>query len=267
MAEFRIFPDIRLIVGRAEDISSEDVIEISFCRVGVCEYLINGDYYYLTAQKGIIVRRDNCSDCRISYSSDYCGITLLIDSNYNCNALSEILDMPDIFRNMQSLKQCGFVVDDNIQRLFSDISDTSGTSILRIKVLELLMLMGEKRSTTSERSGCIRKIGIFIGENLCEHYTIAHLSELFKIDQTTLKSLFRQTWGCPVYTYTKSRKMFRAAELLRDTEMKVIDIAEEVGYCNASKFSSAFRDVIGTTPKNYQMEHKKMASQKECNIS
>ena len=50
--------------------------------------------------------------------------------------------------------------------------------------------------------------------------------------------------------------MFRAAELLRTTDMKVIDVAEEVGYSNASKFSSAFRDVMGVNPKYFQMEHK-----------
>ena len=78
---------------------------------------------------------------------------------------------------------------------------------------------------------------------------------MFEIDGTTLKSLFRQIHGCPVYNYAKNRKMFRAAELLRTTDMKVIDIAEEVGYSNASKFSSAFRDVMGVNPKYYQMEH------------
>ena len=60
--------------------------------------------------------------------------------------------------------------------------------------------------------------------------------------------------------------MFRAAELLRNTEMKIIDIAEEVGYCNASKFSSAFRDVMGIAPKNYQMERKRKRKFKKRSI-
>lgn len=266
MAEFQIFPDIRLIVGRADDISKENSIEVSFCRSGICEYFINGEYSYLTANNCIIAVCDERSDCHTVCSADYCGITLLIDSSYNSNAFSELLDMPDILRNMQSCEQHIFTADDNMQRLFSEIDDTSGTSMLRIKVLELLMLMGGKSGSAAESRGRIRKIGSFICENLCEHYTIAQLSELYGIDQTTMKNRFRQTFGCPVYTYAKNRKMFRAAELLRNTEMKIIDIAEEVGYCNASKFSSAFRDVMGIAPKNYQMERKRKRKFKKRSI-
>ena len=61
--------------------------------------------------------------------------------------------------------------------------------------------------------------------------------------------------------------MFRAAELLRDTDMKVIDIAEDVGYCNASKFSGSFRDVMGTAPRDFQTEHKKRQKHKDLSVS
>lgn len=265
--EIQLFPDIRLICGEAPEPAGENVLEISFCISGISEYFINGEYCYLTANNCLIARHDNISDCHIVYSQDYCGITLLIDSSYNCKALSELLDMPDILYNMQSCEQCLFSSDDTFKRLFSEIYGTSGISMLRIKVMELLVLMGEKKDCVCEKSGRIRKIGSFICENLCEHYTIAQLSELFEIDQTTLKNVFRQTMGCPVYTYAKNRKMFCAAELLRDTEMKIIDIAEEVGYCNASKFSRAFFSVMGITPKNYQMEHKRHRSFTERAVS
>jgi AraC-like DNA-binding protein len=174
--------------------------------------------------------------------------------------------MPDLMQNIQSRELCLFSSDDNVKRLFLEIYDTSNASMLRIKVLELLMILGEKRGTVSEKCERIRKIGRLICENLSEHYTIAQLSEHFEIDQTTLKILYRQTLGCPVYTYAKNRKMFRAAELLRDTDMKIIDIAEEVGYCNASKFSCAFRDVMGASPRDFQMEHKKIIKYKKSNI-
>ena len=57
--------------------------------------------------------------------------------------------------------------------------------------------------------------------------------------------------------------MFRAAKLLRDTDMKIIDIAEEVGYSNASKFSYAFRSVMGAAPKRFRMEQNKGIRQQE----
>lgn len=265
--EIQLFPDIKLICGGKPDIADGNTLEISFCISGVCEYSVNGEYYYLTEKNCIIARHDERSDCHTACSSDYCGITLMIDSRYNGRAFAELLDMPDILRNMQSCGQHIFTADETVQRLFSEIYDTSAASMLRIKVLELLMLVGEKRCSVSEKNRRIRKVGSFISENLCEHYTIAQLSQLYETDQTTLKSKFRQTFGCPVYTYAKYRKMFRAAELLRDTDMKIIDIAEEVGYSNASKFSGAFRGVMGKAPKSFQMERKKARKFKKRPIS
>ena len=61
--------------------------------------------------------------------------------------------------------------------------------------------------------------------------------------------------------------MFRAAELMSTSDMRIIDIAEEVGSCNASKFSSAFREVMGVNPKYYQMEHKKPGARQSRLIS
>ena len=43
-----------------------------------------------------------------------------------------------------------------------------------------------------------------------------------------------------------------AAELLRQTNRTVLDIAGQFGYDNASKFAKAFRDVIGVSPREYR---------------
>lgn len=265
--EIRLFPDIRLVCGDIPDIK-DDALVIYCCLNGICECRMNDGYYYLTSGSYLVC---SCSTERLlSCSADYSGITLIIDPRYSAAAFAELLELPDILKNMQRSERCIFSADDNIQKLIETIykeADTSGTPILRIKALELLMLIGGKKNENSDKKGRIGNIGSFICENLCEHYTIAQLSELFEIDPTTLKTLFRQNFGCPVYTYAKSRKMFRAAELLRDTDMKVIDIAEEVGYCNASKFSGAFRDVMGTAPRDFQTEHKKRQKHKDLSVS
>ena len=95
----------------------------------------------------------------------------------------------------------------------------------------------------------------------------AYLCKMFGINPTTLKEHFKQNFGCPVYSYAKNRRMFRAAELMTASDMRIIDIAEEAGYSNASKFSSAFREVMGVNPKYYQMEHKKLRTRQSRFIS
>ena len=268
VTEYQLFPDIKLIVSAADNIACDNAIEISYCVDGICEYKTDSGYYYVSGGKYFIC--DHRNEVQRSLSSDHSGITVLIDPCCGSKAFDGVIDMPGILKKLQDREQCVFNADDSIKRMFSDIYDEmeiSNITMLRIKVLELLMLMSGSRNSVCDKSRKIRKAGSFICQNPTEHYTISQLSELFKVDVTTLKILFRQIFGCPVYTYTKNRKMFYAAALIRDTEMKIIDIAEEVGYSNASKFSKAFRDVMGTAPKKYQMEHKKSEKYQKCHIS
>ena len=153
-----------------------------------------------------------------------------------------------------------------MKALFSDITEEfrrSRASALKIKVLELFVLLGEQSYPEIRHRSILKKTGSYICQSSFTHYTIAELSELFGINPTTLKKGFSEYYCCSVYSYAKKNKMFRAAKLLRDTDMKIIDIAEEVGYSNASKFSYAFRSVMGVAPKRFRMEHNKGIRQQE----
>ena len=268
--EIQLFPDIRLIYGTVPDIADKNILEISYCMKGVCEYKINSGYYYLTNKSCMILRHDAESECHTYYSPNYCGISILIDSRCKSAGFADILDMSAVMKSIRCTERCVLTSVEKIQKLFSDIyNDISAptASMLRIKTLELLMLLSEHKSVNREQQELIVKVGDFICRNVAEHYTISELSEMFKLNQTTLKDQFKQNFGCPVYSYVKNRKMFRAAELMSYTDMRIIDISEEVGYCNASKFSSAFREVMGVNPKYYQTEHKKFHTQQKRFIS
>jgi len=46
--------------------------------------------------------------------------------------------------------------------------------------------------------------------------------------------------------------MNKAAIMLKQTKENISEIAHKVGYNNSSKFASAFKDVIGKSPKEYR---------------
>lgn len=47
----------------------------------------------------------------------------------------------------------------------------------------------------------------------------------------------------------------RAVELLKDPQVRTIDIAYSVGYRDPSNFARAFRRIAGVSPKEYRMQH------------
>ncbi len=261
MEEYQLFPDIRLICG-AEKTSAYDGIGITYCFEGVREYYIGKRYFYLTAGSCIIYRNNTLT---YTDSTDLRTITLIIDSNNAPESSDDMLFDSKSFTDKLSVYTPYITkTDSETARLFAETEKfrrSSDTVMLRIRAVEALMLISNSLNSipADKREKALAASELICGD-IMTHYTIQQLSERLRINPTTFKETFRQIFGCSVYAYVKNRKMFRAAELLQRTDMKIIDIAAEVGYSNASKFAKAFCDVTGKTPRHFRTEHNKRLS-------
>jgi AraC-like DNA-binding protein len=63
---------------------------------------------------------------------------------------------------------------------------------------------------------------------------------------------FRDAYGETPYRYVLTRRVERAQELLRNTDMSVTDICLEVGFQSLGSFSTTFHRVAGVTPTAYR---------------
>ena len=78
------------------------------------------------------------------------------------------------------------------------------------------------------------------------------LSRRSCLSATTFKEGFRRRYGLPVHTWLRQRRMERAAELLRNSSLSVLGVAQSVGYGSASQFTAAFRRQYGVTPARFR---------------
>jgi len=67
-----------------------------------------------------------------------------------------------------------------------------------------------------------------------------------------LCSFFKKYSGMGFYDYVTQQKMKRAAELLRNINSRISDVAQKVGYNNPNSFSRAFKQFYGMTPMEYR---------------
>ena len=63
---------------------------------------------------------------------------------------------------------------------------------------------------------------------------------------------FRQVFGEPPHQYLLTRRLERAAALLRATDWTISRICLEVGWSSPGSFGVTFRRVFGTTPSHYR---------------
>lgn len=94
----------------------------------------------------------------------------------------------------------------------------------------------------------------YLLKNLSRHVTLEELTAQFGVSGTTLKKHFREDHGMSLYAWFKFQRMQAAAKALRNSHDSILKIAGDYGYENASKFSAAFRDVFGVSPREYRKE-------------
>ena len=104
----------------------------------------------------------------------------------------------------------------------------------------------------------VKDISDYIIKNLNEKITIKQLTLEFGISDTYLQNAFRSVYGMPVISFIRMQKMQSAAQVLIHTTRTIEEIADEFGYENESKFSSAFKKIMGDSPGVYRKAHTKI---------
>ena len=97
-----------------------------------------------------------------------------------------------------------------------------------------------------------KKVCGYINEHMDTRLTIEQLAARFFVSPAQLKKSFYSVYGESIYAYVRAYKMQSAALRMQTTGQSISEIASAFGYDNSSKFSKAFRDVMGVSPTEYR---------------
>ena len=67
--------------------------------------------------------------------------------------------------------------------------------------------------------------------------------------------LFQATYGLSPAAYVSQRRVERAQDLLRATNLTVTEVCHAVGFSSLGSFSSRFRELVGETPSEFQRRY------------
>ncbi|MGY8909662.1 MAG: helix-turn-helix transcriptional regulator [Flavobacteriales bacterium] len=133
--------------------------------------------------------------------------------------------------------------------------------LLEAKVLEILAIQIDnyKNNTLkninvkSDKSlKTIYNVKDFLKNNLEHNYYINQLSNEFGLNENVLKSKFKKIFNVTIHQFYMDEKMKKSKELLRITQLPIYEIAEEVGYKNATHFSAAFKRYYKESPNKFR---------------
>lgn len=127
------------------------------------------------------------------------------------------------------------------------------------KLGTLLTLLMEQSWHPESRSESRKRLELLSIKNyLDEHYTekivLDDLSEKFFINKFYLSKIFKEAYGTTINSYLITKRITRAKQLLRFTDMTVDEVGAAVGMGDANYFSRMFRKVEGSSPREYRKQ-------------
>ncbi|HTI83333.1 MAG TPA: helix-turn-helix transcriptional regulator [Acetobacteraceae bacterium] len=93
-----------------------------------------------------------------------------------------------------------------------------------------------------------------------EAWPVRRLAEVCGVSEAHFARSFRDAFGMPPHRYLLTRRVERAAALLRDTSFSILDIALQTGWTSLGTFGRTFRDVTGESPSQLRQRTRAAAA-------
>ena len=91
--------------------------------------------------------------------------------------------------------------------------------------------------------------------NYAEPLDLTALAEVAGISKYHFQRLFKATYGLTPAAYLTRRRIERAQDLLRATNLTVTEVCHAVGFSSLGSFSSRFHELVGETPSEFQRRY------------
>ncbi|GLX66947.1 response regulator [Paenibacillus glycanilyticus] len=134
------------------------------------------------------------------------------------------------------------------------IEDTVDSGSLRRFILELLGGMSSYffHKHHSKNQKVAQKIKTYIDQHYMENITIQQLAEIVFLSPTYMCQIYKKENNETIIEYLTKVRVDRAMELMKSPDLKLFEIAEMVGFENATYFTTVFKKLTGVLPGKYR---------------
>ncbi len=252
------------------------MMQVNYCKSGQMEWKMeNGNSIYLNPGDFSLHTMTACKNSLICFpSGQYAGLTIYIDLQETAANPPALLHDANIFTKRLQEKFCpndtvsflaGNEQTESIFSAFYGQPPNLQRPYQAIKTLELFLYLAKLEFTPenqlmpcqAEQIEIIRKIHDRLTSQMNERITIEALSKEYLINPTTLKAAFKTVYGASIAAHIKQHRMEQGAKMLRESDLRIAEIAQAVGYDSQSKFSAAFKGFFGILPREYRRKHKR----------
>ncbi|MFC5470855.1 response regulator [Cohnella suwonensis] len=157
----------------------------------------------------------------------------------------------------QAAYRKGFSVNDvfALQELKDALIPRSAPQLMAWAVKAVLKMGQAIAERHRDTSALIAKVQSFIQDNLHTELTRDDIAHSIYRNPAYLSRLFRKETGFSLSDYIAQLRIEKAKRCLVETNDKISNIAEDVGYAHFSYFAKLFKKTTGFSPQEYRKKH------------
>lgn len=248
-------------------------IEMDYCISGRCEFnFLNHKVFYMGTGDFVAALSNDEQHEHNFPLGNYKGISITTSPKNLDDFLKTIFPHTSITSNLlvNKMRQYGkykyMILSDNssIQKIMKEIILPDNIfwrekTILKFAELTLLLInhdieAGKVKEKYFDRqlTDKVKMIKNEVTKNTEVYVKIEQIAEKYDISSRTFSECFKEIYGKTYYAFIKEYRIKKAADMLKNTDKTIANIAITVGYQNASKFSKAFSDIMGVTPIHFR---------------
>ena len=150
------------------------------------------------------------------------------------------------------------------KKVFSDLDKIEFFDDLRCFIYELLNNHARVISNTEKDSikYYVEKAISYIEDNYSKEISLNNLSSHIGLSDTYLSHIFKEYTGINYTEYLRNKRVEKACELLKTSDLKVYEVAVSVGINNSRYFGDVFKEKIGITPNEYKTRYRGDSNEK-----
>ncbi|MFD0714362.1 helix-turn-helix domain-containing protein [Paenibacillus sp. GCM10027626] len=122
-----------------------------------------------------------------------------------------------------------------------------------VNALDIFIERIKEKRSSREKNDVIDQVLLYIQTHyMRSDLSLNLLASEFRISVSHLSKLFKEQKECNFIDFLMEIRMNKAKELLAESEEKIRDIAEQVGYTNVNSFVRIFKKITGLTPTEFR---------------
>ncbi|HYH01767.1 MAG TPA: AraC family transcriptional regulator [Bacillota bacterium] len=237
-------------------------------------YLLTGERYYFIKDRTFLVKKGDLVliGPRILHKTmdtgvpDHQRILIYFQEGFTASLSPDLAVLLNEIFTAQPLLRLSISGQNHLEYLFQQMCNEvrelhAGTeTMLQAYLLQLLVnavrFRAQHQTQAFEHPSPMHKkiseIVQYINENYAEPLNLTAVAGRFFISSYHLSRSFKEATGFTFVEYLNSVRVKEAQRLLRESDFKVIRIAEQVGFGSIAHFGRVFKTLTGHSPLDYR---------------